>query len=184
MPNSVIDLLRSRHATRSIDPTPLPDELVEELIEAARLTPSCYNKQPWRFLFLRGDEARAAGAAALTPGNRVWAERAPLLVVGHVRREDDCISGDGRAYYQFDLGLAVMDLMLAATARGLVARPMAGFEPPEVQRAFGLPDDSEPLVMVAVGRPSADEGHLPERLQGKGEQPRERVDADVIVDVR
>jgi nitroreductase len=184
MHNSVLELLRDRHATRSIDPLPLTREVIDDLVEAARLTPSCYNNQPWRFLFLIRPEDREAGVAALTPGNRVWAERAPLLVVGHVRREDDCISGDGRTYYQFDLGLAVMNLMLSATAHGLVARPMAGFEPPEVQRAFGLPDDAEPLVMVAVGWPATDEGHLPEALRGKGQQPRERVDAGAIVEIR
>jgi len=181
MTSAVVDLLRARHATRAIAPDPLPREVLDDLVEAARLTPSCYNKQPWRFLFLTGEEARGKAHEALSAGNRVWAERAPLLVVGHARRDDDCVSGDGRAFYQFDLGMAVMNLMLAATAHGLVARPMAGFEPAAVMQAFGLPDDAEPLVVVAVGHPATDEDHLPERLRGKGAQPRERVDAAAVV---
>ena len=128
MDNAVISLLAARKAGRSISTEPLPEDTVAQLAEAARLTPSCYNKQPWRFLFLRSEPALARGRAALAEGNRAWASRAPLLVVAYSRKEDDCVSEDGRAYHELDLGMSVMNLMLAATALGLVARPMAGFD--------------------------------------------------------
>ena len=128
MSNPVIDLLHARFPGRSIARDPLDDGVVDELIEAARLAPSCRNFQPWRFLFLRSEDGLRRGGAALAEGN-AWATRAPLLVVATARREDDCHSPDGRDYYWFDVGMAVMNLMLAATARGLAARPMAGFDP-------------------------------------------------------
>lgn len=173
MANEVIRLLSERLSTRAISPEPLPDEVIAELLEAARLAPSCYNKQPWRFLFLESEAARAKGREVLAEGNRVWAGRAPLLIIAHTRPENDCVL-PGRAYHQLDLGHAIMSLMLAATARGLVARPMAGFDPKAARALFGLDERDEPLVMLAVGRPSDDEAHLPAHYRGLSTKPRER----------
>ena len=114
-------------------------------------------------------------------GNRQWASRAPLLVVAYSRREDDCILPDGRAYHQFDLGMAVMNLMLAATQHGLVARPMAGFEPEKAKLLFGLAEGEDPLVMLAIGHPSPDTDHLPDYAKELDKKPRERKSASIIV---
>ncbi|MDP8222211.1 MAG: nitroreductase family protein [Candidatus Lernaella stagnicola] len=181
MDAQVIQLLQKRHATRAIDSEKLPDEFVTTLIEAARLTPSCFNNQPWRFLFLLSDQALEKGAACLSKGNEPWAHRAPLLIVGYAAKEDDCQIKDGREYYQFDLGMSVMNIMMAATELGLVARPMAGFGPDAVREQFDIPPGAEPLVMIAVGRPTDDESHLPDHAKGKSAEPRQRKDATEIV---
>ena len=183
MPNPVIELLEARLATRSILPDTIPIEVVDELIEAARLAPSCRNFQPWRYLFLVSPMALENGRAVLTKGNLPWAGTAPLLVIGHTRRDDDCVVKDGRAYHQFDLGMSVMSIMLAATHHGLTARPMAGFDPGKARAFFDLPDDAEPFVMIAVGKPGDDEAeHLPGHYRGI-EGKRERKPASEIVTI-
>ena len=182
MENPVIELLRARHASRSFLDDPLPEEVVAELIEAVRLTPSCFNNQPWRYLFLSSPDAREKGRQALSKGN-AWAGRAPLLVVGYTREEDDCVIPDGRKYHQFDLGMATMDLSLAATARGLVVRPFAGYSPATLKELFPdhLADPVQPLVMLAVGYLSENEDHLPPEKKGLERKPRARKDAGEIV---
>ena len=181
MDSTVIKLLQNRHASRAIATKPIPGEIIDELAEAARLTPSCYNKQPWRYIFMTGDEALTKGRGLLTGSNTAWATRAPLLIAAYAREEDDCVVPDGRAYYQFDLGMSVMNLMLMATERGLTARPMAGFDPAGTRDAFDLDENDEPLVMVAVGYPDDDEGHVPEQMRGLGGKPRVRKDVSDIV---
>ncbi len=181
MDNPILSLLNARKAGRSISKEPLPENVIVELVEAIRLTPSCFNNQPWRFLFLESPEALAKGQEALTSANCVWASRAPLFVVGYSRREDDCVESDGRVYHQFDLGMSAMNLMLAATHHGLVARPMAGFEPEKIKQNFELGSDVQPLVMIAIGLPSDDERHLPERYKETDKRPRQRKEAAEIV---
>jgi nitroreductase len=181
MKNPVIQLLEERKATRSISTEPLSGSIIEELVEAARLTPSCYNNQPWRFLFLESPDALKKGQDALASGNRVWAERAPLLVVGYSRKEDDCVLKDGRAYHEFDLGMSVMNVMLAATSHELVARPMAGFDPEKIKQSFQLNSDEQPLVMIAIGKESDDEQHLSQFYKDAKRKPRERKNAFEIV---
>jgi nitroreductase len=181
MDNPIIELLHARRAGRSISREPLTEDIIVELIEAVRLTPSCNNNQPWRFLFLESGEALTKGQDALSRGNRAWAARAPLLIVGYSCRDDDCILSNDRAYHQFDLGMSAMNLMMAATYRGLTARPMAGFDPARIRQSFELDPDTQPLVMIAVGWPSDDESHLPDRYKGADKKPRQRKDASAIV---
>ena len=176
----VIQVLQDRYAGRSILSDSLPDEAVDTLLEAARLSPSCFNKQPWRFLLLKSDDALQKGREVLAEGNRVWAQRAPLLVIGYTKAEDDCQLKDGREYHQFDLGMSVMNLMLAATELGLVARPMAGFRLKKAKELFRLDQDDQPLIMIAVGKPSDDESHLPDHYVGRAKAPRERMEKTEI----
>ncbi len=182
MANPVVKLLQQRHATRAIQTTPLSDDAIRELCEAVRLTPSCFNKQPWHYLFLTSEQARKQGAEALAPGNRAWATRAPLLIVGYSRKTDDCLLDDGRAYHQFDLGMSTMNLMLAATHHDLVARPMAGFDPAKVAELFGLDAAAEPMIMIAVGPKSSDDSHLPDHYKKVAQQPRTRKAVEEIVE--
>ena len=179
--NTVIRLLNQRYASRAISTEAIPEAVVGELVEAARLAPSCYNRQPWRYIFMTGEEALAKGRAALSGGNAVWGQRAPLLIAAYARKSNDCITGDGRSYYQFDLGLSVMNLMLAATERGLTARPVAGFDPAVIRESFALEEEDQPLIMVVVGFPDDDESYLPEDKRGRGLKPRARKTAGEIV---
>ena len=181
MENPVIRLLQDRWPGRGMLPDPLSDEIVHELIESVRLTPSCFNNQPWRFIFLTGEQARAAGLAALTERNQTWASRAALLVFGYARKEDDCAPKDGRQYYQFDLGMAVMNLLLSATHHGLAARPMAGFDPKAVRELYDLDKDDDVLIAIAIGRLTEQDGHVPEYARSNHLKPRVRKEASEIV---
>lgn len=179
--NDVLRLLAARHATRAMLTDPLAPEVVDELVEAIRLTPSCFNNQPWRYLFCESPKALEKARAALAPGNAAWASRAPLLIFGYSRKENDCAMPDGRLYHQFDLGMGTMSLLLAATHHGLVARPMAGFDPAKVRASFELEQADEPLVAVAVGKFSPDDSHVPDYARGAENRPRERKAASEIV---
>lgn len=183
METQLIKILRARHATRAMISDPLPEEFVAEMKEAARLTPSCFNNQPWRYLFLQSREALDKAKEFMGPGNYQWASRAPLIVIGYSREENDCLMKDGRAYHQFDLGMATMNILLAATERGLVARPMAGFNPDKIKELFKLEEKDKPLVVVAIGIFSPDDSHVPDYAKGAEGKPRERKSLDEIIKV-
>ncbi|NOZ60801.1 MAG: nitroreductase [Calditrichaeota bacterium] len=169
---SLIELLQARKATRAISTKPLSEEIIETLMEAAQLSASCFNKQPWRFLFLTEKEALKKGRQALAGGNS-WALKAPLLIVGFTKPDLDCQLPDGREYYLFDLGMATQNILLQATELNLVARPMAGFDPEIIKQEFHLSDDLEVVIMIAVGE-EGDLAELDEKLQQRSLAPRVR----------
>ena len=117
------ELLEKRRAYRSLKPLEVTDELIEDLALCAGLAPSCYNKQPWRYIFVYEEEQLKKLQDALAGGN-AWAKKASLLVGVFSRKDFDCIVKD-REYYLFDTGTATGFLLLRATELGLVAHPMA-----------------------------------------------------------
>lgn len=150
MPASLIELLEKRKISRAIKTTSLSSDIIEKLMSAAQLSASCFNKQPWRFLFLTDEAKLEKAREALTDGNR-WAKTAPLLIVGFSNEDLDCRLSDGRDYYLFDLGMATQLVILQATELNLVARPMAGFSPDIIREEFNIPFKYDIYVIIAVG---------------------------------
>jgi glutaredoxin-dependent peroxiredoxin len=168
----ILKILKNRKATRAFSSEKLSDELINQLLEAAQLSASCFNKQPWRFLFLTEESAIEKGREALSKGNS-WAKNAPLLVVGFSKPDLDCQLPDGRNYYLFDLGMAVQNMMLQATELNLIARPMAGFVPDMIRQEFDIPMEYEIIVMLAIGyEGNIDE--LDEKLKERSISKKER----------
>ncbi len=145
-----LELMQNRKASRAVSGKEISKEIIDNLMQAGQLTASCFNNQPWRFLFLTDNEALKKGRKALASGN-AWAASAPLLIIGFSKPDLDCQLPDGRNYYLFDLGMAVQSIMLQATDHNLTARPMAGFSPDTVKKEFNIPDEFEIYVMIAVG---------------------------------
>ncbi len=179
METQLLALLHARQATRAIAAQPVEEEKLAAILEAARLSASCSNNQPWRFLVLTAAEPLERGREALSSGN-YWAKSAPLLIFGYSHPELDCVLPDGRQYYLFDLGMATQNILLQATELGLVARPMAGFSALKVREAFGLPDGSEVLVAIAIGY-EGDVSTLSEKHQAISRAPRQRKPLEEIV---
>jgi len=168
----LLELLHQRKASRAIKNQPLPSEIIDQLMQAAQLSASCNNNQPWRFIFLIEENALEKGRLALSRGNS-WAKPAPLLVIGLSKADLDCQLSPNRNYYLFDLGMATQLLLLQATELDLVARPMAGFSPEKIKNEFNIPEEYEPFVMVAIGyEGNIDE--LDEKAQAKSRAPRTR----------
>jgi nitroreductase len=74
-----------------------------------------------------------------------------------------------------------MNIMLAATEHGLVARPMAGYDPEKVRESFNLDQDDDVMLMIAVGYPGDDESYLPDYYKGLNETKRTRKNPEEFV---
>lgn len=171
-------LIRSRASSRVYDPErPVPPEMIAALLEAARWAPSSGNGQPWRYLVFddRVPDAREAARSCLVPGNAVWANRAPVLLLG-VAREIRA-GGKTNRYAKHDLGLADQNILLQAVAMGLHCRPMGGFDKEKAASLFELPVGHQPLIMIALGFPGRLED-LPQEVQEKEAQERTRHGID------
>ena len=125
----VIDAINKRRALRKFDTRPVETEKLASLVEAMRLAPSCNNSQPWRVVVCRDTDSLNKAKPALSKGN-AYATKIPLIFVVSAKIDDDCHGlSDGRDYYLFSCGLAVGQMMLRATELGLIAHPIAGYDP-------------------------------------------------------
>lgn len=149
--------IAERRAYRSLDPVLIAPEMIREVMEEVRLAPSCFNNQPWRFLFVFEPAPLAAVKASLSSGN-AWARSASLIVVVATRRDLDCVipakDAPEREYFLFDTGMATAFLLLCLTEKGLVAHPIAGYGEKAAAEAVGLPADMRVITLVIVGKRS------------------------------
>jgi nitroreductase len=162
--------IQVRRAFRSLIPAEISDELIEDLAKNAQLSPSCFNNQPWRFVFVRSPEMLEKMHEALSSGNS-WAHAASLIIAVFSKPEDDCVIRD-RIYHQFDCGLAAGFLILRATELGLVAHPIAGFSPKKTRAILGIPEDYKVITLIIVGKHSEKTGPLLSEEQAAKEKKR------------
>lgn len=150
----VKEAIEKRRSYRAIGAAEISDGLLAELAGAARLMPSCFNNQPWKFVFARSPEALEKLRSCLSKNND-WARTAPLIIAAFARKENDCVINE-REFYLFDLGMAVSALLLRATELGLVAHPIAGFNNERAREALGIPGGNLVLTLIIVGKRSED----------------------------
>ncbi len=124
-------------------------EKLDAMLEAARLAPSSYNHQPWRYIVVNQKEALEKARKGLAAGN-FWAKQAPVLIISLSKPEfDDQV--DGKDYYLYDIGQSVMSLALEAEHLGLSTHQMLGFTEAVVKKEFAIPDEWRVIVVISVG---------------------------------
>jgi nitroreductase len=150
---NVKEAIERRRAYRSLDPVEINEDLIRELAECARLAPSCFNYQPWRFVFVYEKSLLEELRPTLSKGNE-WVYDASMIIAVFSKKEMDCIIKE-REYYLFDVGMACAFLILRATELGLVAHPIAGFHPDEVKKILEIPEDMNLITLIIVGKHSS-----------------------------
>jgi nitroreductase len=146
----VKEAIRARRAYRSLAPVEITRELIRDLAECASLSASCFNNQPWRYVFVYDPEVLGQMRDVMSRGNE-WTFDASMIIAVLSKREYDCVIRE-REYYLFDVGMATALLILRATELGLVAHPIAGYSPRKVREVLGIPDDVDVVTLVNVGR--------------------------------
>ncbi|MEO0114835.1 MAG: nitroreductase family protein [candidate division WOR-3 bacterium] len=141
-----------RRAYRSLEPVPIKEELVKDLAECAQLTCSCFNNQPWRFVFVYDPAMLKQLHSALSKGNE-WCQFASMIIAVLSKKELDC-QIKGRDYYLFDTGMATAFIILRATELGLVAHPIAGYDENKVKEILSIPDAMTVITLIIVGKHS------------------------------
>ncbi len=156
----------ARWSPRAFRATPLAPAQITALFEAARHAPSCFNDQPWHFVYATTAAARARLLPVLAESNRAWAQHAPLLGIVFARKT---FGHDGKAnrWGEFDTGQAAMSLALQAHLSGLESHFMGGFDEAAAYAACGMDAAGwralAAFVVGAVGDPAA----LPEALRAR-----------------
>jgi nitroreductase len=139
-------------ATHTIDPG-----TVDELLEAARWSPSAGNSQPWSFVTaVRGDAVHADLVPTLAGSSRRWAPAASLLVVNICHRYVAGTDWDSSEFAEYDLGQSVAHLTLHAALLGLHSRQFRAFDRERVEAVLAVPPHWVAMTMTAIGRPAPD----------------------------
>lgn len=166
----VKEAIEQRRSLRSLEPVEITDDLIEDLAESASLAPSCFNNQPWKYVFVYEDKKLNEIFETLSDGNE-WAHNASMVIGVAANREDDCNIKE-REYYLFDTGLSTSMIMLRATELGLVAHAIAGFNEKKAKNVLSIPEEYRLITLMMIGKHSDEIKDILSEKQAKDEKRR------------
>jgi nitroreductase len=176
----VLPAILHRWSPRAFADKPVSDADLKTIFQAVRWTASSSNEQPWRFLVGRqGSETYKKIFDSLMEGNKVWAAHAPVLILSVAHGLTERKTTNGAAMY--DLGQASAMLVLQATALGLSAHQMGGYERDKARAAFGIPEEYHMGIAIALGYQGEPASLTVERLLQAETSPRSRKELNEFV---
>lgn len=169
----VHELIRSRWSPRAYSNQPVEQDKLRSILEAARWAPSSYNHQPWRFIVATQDDSVEYNRLlnVLVEFNQGWAKNAPVLILAVAKLHFDDGKVNRHAFH--DVGLALENLVIQATALGLSVHQIAGFDVDKARKEYQIPGEYDPATALTVGYPG-DLQLLPEGLRERELAPRVR----------
>jgi nitroreductase len=176
----VIDVIRDRWSPAIYSQRTIEPEKLLSVLEAARWAPSSNNAQPWSFLVARKEEPDefARMLSCLVPANVTWAQHVRVLVISVAKLQFD--NGKPNRHAWHDTGIATGFLMLEATALGILAHGMAGFDPGKARELYGIPETHEAVAAIGLGYPGDESGAPEELLKRNKHRPRRALEQFVF----
>lgn len=118
------ETIKNRRSIRKFKDIDIPKEIIEDLIDCARLAPSTKNRQPWKFVIVTGNnknqitdimlEEKIYTANSSVEATAKIMKEAPILILVFKEYEDDWMIGDS-----LSIGGAIEHICLRATDLGL-----------------------------------------------------------------
>ena len=152
----VYEAVRTALAVRKYQDKPVPAETVKRIVEAACLTGSSMNLQPWHFIVVENrDTLRQMGTLARTGP---YVAQAPLAIAVAVENTRFGVSDGSRA---------IQSMVLTAWSEGVGSNWIGFTGMTEVKALLGIPDDLELLAVISFG--------YPDQATGKGIKKRKPI---------
>ena len=159
---SVMESLATRRTYRRFAQRPVPRDVVEDIVEALRLSSCGANRQAVRLVLVQSPEMVAKvqplvkWAAYLPPEQGTpKADELPTLYVAVV--QDTSIPGD----LATDTGIALANMTLAAWAKGVGSCIMGAINKPALTKLLGITEPEKLAFMIAFGYPTHSSAVVP-----------------------
>ena len=170
------EIVRKRRMVRHFRDDPIPEAVLQRILDLARHGPSAGYTQGQDFILVTDQQARRAVAqlageeSYVQGGFHPFISGAPALIVPctneaayHRRyREADKLMEDGSEidwpvpYWFMDAGCAVMIILLGAVNEGLAAGFAEVWDLDALRRLLGIPAEAMPMGVIPLGYPAPD----------------------------
>lgn len=156
------ELVNRRQSTRAFDTERNVDrEIINRILEAARMAPSACNAQPWHFIVVDEPELKnqvADAASAKLLGMNHFTKQAPVHIIV-VEEKINLSSGIGglikdKHFAFLDIGIAATHICLAAEAEGLGSCIMGWFAEKKIKKLLNVSDNRRIVLDIVIGYPA------------------------------
>ena len=157
-------LITVRQSVRKYANRPVPEETLDRLVEAVRLSPSASNSQPWRLILVTDpalrDRVARATFSRLVSFNR-FAPQAPVLAVLVVEKPKVITQIGGRLkdrdFPLIDIGIAAAHFCLQAADLGLGTCMLGWFDEAVIRELLHIPASRRIGLVITLGYPADDD---------------------------
>ncbi len=158
-----MDLLKAIHERRSIRKyrkDAVPEEIIIEILEAARRSPSWANTQVWRFIVVKDQAIKERLASEIFPGGSNPARQAiidaPVLICIAAQRGlsgfyKGQVTTDKGDWFMFDAGIAMEHIVLAAWNFGLGTVHVGLFDAKKTEETLKIPEGFSITAITPLG---------------------------------
>jgi nitroreductase len=143
--------IRSKHAVRKFSDQPVPDEVIEKILDAGRRSQSSKNTQPWQFIVVRKRETLVALSKMGDYAGHLAGANFAVLLVGYQGE-----LWNGFDWHSFDIGQASSYLQLAGWELGLGSCIATIYKADEAKALLGVPAERTLSVALSFGYPALD----------------------------
>jgi nitroreductase len=147
---NVLEPIKKRFSPRVFSSEQISEDEMNTVFEAARLAPSAKNLQPWYFyVAYKGTEGYNKLLSCI-PDNNKWCACAPVLILACYDPTQPRY--DTNPWVLYDLGQAVVSLVLQAQELVIYARQIGIFDLDKAKEIFKIPDPYKAYVTIAIGK--------------------------------
>ncbi len=147
--HDAVDQMKKVRQARQYRPDPVPDDVLDELLEVARWTGSSRNTQPWHFIVVTDKQQLRELSQVRTAIN--WVAEAPLAIA-------IVLNGKSHISEAYDEGRVTERLLVAARLLGLGGgTAWYGDESQQARgkQILGIPEDRTARSIVVLGYPTS-----------------------------
>ena len=161
-----LEIANARQSTRAYDETrSVEDEKLNAVLEAARLSPSACNGQPYHLTVCTGDTAKEVAMACRGLGMNKFASQAPICIVvsemPYVKSAAMGAKVKNNDYRSIDIGIATAYLTAEAAAQGLSTCILGWFDNEKICKLCDLEHPAR--LVITLGYATEDEKLRPKK---------------------
>jgi nitroreductase len=149
------NVIQQRKSVRKYTGDPVSKEIIESLLESARLAPSAVNYQPWKFIICTSEESKRIVRESYP---REWFNGAPLYIVACGNHNISWKRADGKDHCDIDVAIAVQHIVLKVHEMGLGTCWVCNFDVQKLKNDLKLEDQWEPVAILPIGYPKESVG--------------------------
>lgn len=144
---NTIERLLGRRSIRKFKGEPIDSTVLNNILEAGRLSPTATNSQPWHFVIIQDEKGKEACTFG---GFNKFALDADVVVLGIYRRSEAIME----QYSFMDVTIALQSMVITAWMQGVGSCWIGAFDEPKLRKTLNLPDDAIVVGAITFGIPT------------------------------
>lgn len=140
-------VLQTRRSVRKYRSDPVPDEILDRVLDAARIAPTAANRQPFHLVVVKDPQKYLSGRV-----RQSWILDAPIVILAFSDGEKAWVrEWDNENFGAVDVTIALDHLILAATAEGLGTCWVAANDPSKLEELLPANRKSKFVALTPIG---------------------------------